>query len=97
MNASTFGLKRCHYVTGEGTERQLDPDSRSAEGCAHLHRAHPSLSRRLGGVPMIVLLVSLAVLIMQLAEQVTDCPRRACRHSRQGRAVMSGQARSPLR
>lgn len=73
VRASTFGLKRCHYVTADGTERQLVPDPRSAEGKrAHLDHAHPALSRWLGAVSVVVLLVSLALLILQLLEQVTQ-------------------------
>ncbi|WP_250291529.1 hypothetical protein [Streptomyces atroolivaceus] len=72
VKASTFGLKRCHYVTAEGAERQLAPDPRSAEGKrARLHRRHPTLSRWVGGVAVFVLVVSLAVLVLQLLEQVT--------------------------
>src|SRR5690349_14745838 len=29
---SRFGLKRCHFVTAEGQEHQLDPDPKSAVG-----------------------------------------------------------------
>ncbi|WP_320773107.1 hypothetical protein [Streptomyces sp. CRN 30] len=70
--ASAFGLERCHYVTADGTERQLVPDPRSAEARrARLDRAHPALSRWVGAVAVVVLLVSLAFLLLQLLEQLT--------------------------
>jgi uncharacterized integral membrane protein len=72
VRASAFGLKRCHYVTTAGAERQLVPDRRSAEGRrAHLDRAHPVLSRWLGTVSTVVLALSLLLLLAKLAEQLT--------------------------
>ncbi|WP_410599468.1 hypothetical protein [Amycolatopsis sp. lyj-90] len=72
VKKSAFGLKRCHYVTAEGAERQLRPDRASAEGRrAHFDHAHPSLSRGIRFFSSVVLLVSLAVLIMQLLEKLT--------------------------
>lgn len=75
VRASSFGLKRCHYVTAEGSEHQLTPDPASAEGRrARLDRAHPALSRWIGFLTSIVLLIGLVLLILQLAEQVTRAP-----------------------
>ncbi|MEV2214921.1 hypothetical protein AB0H86_26320 [Streptomyces sp. NPDC050997] len=75
VRTSTFGLKRCHYVTAEGAEFQLIPDPASAEGRrARLDRSHPALSRRIGFLSLIVLVIGLVLLILQLAEQVTRAP-----------------------
>ncbi|CAL9640211.1 hypothetical protein [Streptomyces sp. enrichment culture] len=72
VRASSFGLKRCHYVTDDGAEHQLVPDRDSAEGRrAHFDRKHPALSRWTGAVSAAVLVVALLVLLTQLAEQLT--------------------------
>ncbi|GAA4329277.1 hypothetical protein GCM10023086_58330 [Streptomyces venetus] len=75
VRTSAFGLKRCHYVTAEGVEHQLVPDPASAEGRrARLDRAHHALSRWIGILSSIVLVIGLILLILQLAEQVTRAP-----------------------
>lgn len=73
--ASSFGLKRCHYVTPDGLERQLEPDPASAEGRrGSFDRAHPVASRVVGGISFIVVLVGLAILLPQLAETLSEIP-----------------------
>lgn len=73
VRMSAFGLKRCHYVTAKGAEHQLVPDRDSAEGRrAHFDRAHPALSRWIGFLSSIVLVIALALLISQLIETVTQ-------------------------
>jgi len=73
--ASQFGLKRCHYVAADGAERQLIPDPRSAEGRrARLDSRHPSLSRSLGFVSVVMLLVGVALLVLQVAEPISEIP-----------------------
>ncbi|MFH8573013.1 hypothetical protein [Streptomyces sp. NPDC017993] len=75
VRTSSFGLKSCHYVTAEGTEHQLIPDPASAEGRrARLDRVHPALSRCIGFLSSIVLVIGLVLLLLQLAEQVTRAP-----------------------
>lgn len=75
VRMSAFGIKRCHYVTDQGAERQLVPDRDSAEGRrAYLDRAHPARSRSIGVVSSIVLAVALALLVSQLIEPVTHVP-----------------------
>ncbi|WP_445515351.1 hypothetical protein [Streptomyces sp. NEAU-174] len=75
VKASGFGLKRCHYVTAEGSEFQLVPDPASAEGRrARFERSHPALSRWIGFLSVLVLVIGLVLLILQLAEQVTRDP-----------------------
>ncbi|MGI5429460.1 hypothetical protein [Streptomyces sp. CA-179760] len=81
VNASGFGLKRCHYVTAEGTEFPLVPDPASAEGRrARLDRSHPALSRCMGFLSATVLVIGLVLLILQLAEQVTRDPEGVARY-----------------
>ncbi|MGW5861673.1 hypothetical protein ACWFRJ_05795 [Streptomyces sp. NPDC055239] len=73
VRGSGFGLKRCHYVTAKGTEHQLTPDRDSAEGRrAHFDGAHPTLSRVIGLLSSIMLVVALALLLCQLIEPVTE-------------------------
>ncbi|MEV0619750.1 hypothetical protein AB0I81_40975 [Nonomuraea sp. NPDC050404] len=70
-----FGLKRCHYVTDEGTERQLVPDRSSGEGRrAHLDRERPGLSRAIGFCSLILLVIPLLLLIPQLIEVAFKFP-----------------------
>lgn len=73
--ASAFGLKRCHYVTPDGTEQQLTPDPRSAEGRrANFDTSHPGASRAIGALSLVVLVVGLLILIPQLIQQITVIP-----------------------
>lgn len=75
VRASAFGLKRCHYVTDEGTEHQLVPDRASAEGRrANLDREHPALSRVIGFVSATVLVIALLLLIPQIIEPLSEVP-----------------------
>lgn len=72
---STFGLKRCHYVTTAGAERQLLPDPVSAEGRrARLVRDHPFLSRVIGAVSWTVLAVALVLGVPQIVQQLSEIP-----------------------
>lgn len=73
--ASSYGLKRCHYVTEAGQERQLVPDPASAEGRrARLEHNHPALGRALGVISVAVLVVALILGLPQIAEQITQIP-----------------------
>lgn len=72
---SNFGLRRAHFVGADGREHQLRPDSRSAAAWrARLHRTHPGLSRTIGAVSVVFLLVGVALLGLQLAETITGIP-----------------------
>lgn len=72
---SAFGLRRCHYVTYDGTERQLMPDPASAEGRrARLERTNPRLSRAIGTASVTVLAVALVLAVPQGIEQLTQLP-----------------------
>lgn len=72
---SGFGLKRCHYVTIDGAERQLEPHPRSAEGRrAQLERTHPTLSRVIGAVATVAVLIGVVLALLQLVEPITSIP-----------------------
>ncbi|GAB7051383.1 hypothetical protein [Catenuloplanes indicus] len=75
VDVSGFGLRRCHYVTDAGAEFQLVPDPRSAEGRrARFARRHPVLSRGLGAISLVLLIVSLGLTLPQLAEPILRVP-----------------------
>ncbi|MEV4706238.1 hypothetical protein [Actinoplanes sp. NPDC049316] len=70
---SAFGIKRCHYVTTAGAERQLIPDPRSAEGRrARIARDHPTLSRSLGLLSVLLLSIGVGLNLLQLAEPLSE-------------------------
>ena len=72
---SGFGIKRCHYVTPDGVERQLAPDPASAEGRrARLDRAHPVLSRAMGSASLIILVVALVLGVPQIIDEISHIP-----------------------
>lgn len=72
---SGFGVKRCHHVVAGGTERRLVPDPRSAEGRrARLERDHPSLSRSIAVVSIIMLIVGVGLTLLQILEPVSRTP-----------------------
>ncbi|PDP84968.1 hypothetical protein CQJ94_24865 [Glycomyces fuscus] len=72
---SAFGLRRCHYVTADGAQRQLTPDPRSGEGRrARLDREHPALSRWIGVVSVLLLLLGVGLNLLQIIEPVSQIP-----------------------
>jgi len=72
---SGFGIKRCHFVADDGTERRLRPDARSPEGRrARFERDHPVASRVIGAASIAVLLIGVALLIQQIAEPLFRIP-----------------------
>jgi hypothetical protein len=72
---SEFGVKRCHYVTADGVEHQLTPDPASAEGRrARLERDHPALSRMIGLVSVIMLVVGVGLNLLQIIEPISRIP-----------------------
>ncbi|MFC0006755.1 hypothetical protein [Micromonospora siamensis] len=73
--ASTFGLKRCHYVTTAGAEHRLIPDPKSAEGRrARIEREHPALSHSISFLSALMLLVGVGLNLLQLAEPLSRIP-----------------------
>ncbi len=72
---SDFGLKRCHYVTADGAEYPLVPDKGSGEGRrARLHRERPALSRWIGFVSVVLLVIPACLLVPQLIEAAFHLP-----------------------
>ncbi|TLP95859.1 hypothetical protein FEF26_10105 [Nesterenkonia salmonea] len=70
---STVGLKRMHYVTETGLQQQLLPDQASAEGLrARLDANHPTLSRGIGAVSLVIMLIALLLGAPQVLELVTS-------------------------
>jgi hypothetical protein len=75
VSISTFGLRRCHYVTPDGVERQLVPDRTSAEGRrAAFETAQPGLSRLVGWISLTVVFIGLVILIPQLVAPISTIP-----------------------
>jgi hypothetical protein len=70
-----FGLKRCHYVGDDGTQRQLSPHPGSAEGLrARLHGRHPTISRLMGFISAALVLVGLCVEVPQILAALSHIP-----------------------
>jgi hypothetical protein len=75
VRMSNFGLKRCHYVTDDGSEFQLEPDPHTAEGRrARLDRSHPAVSRAVGVFSAAVLGVAVLLLVPQIVGPITRIP-----------------------
>ncbi|MEU2946520.1 hypothetical protein ABZ617_10875 [Nocardiopsis alba] len=83
VDMSDYGMKRCHFVADDGTERLLTPDPRSPEGRrARFGRRHPGVSRAIGAVSIVFLLVGLALLAQEIAVTLSEIPPIAERFGR---------------
>lgn len=72
---SGFGLKRCHYVTDDGAERQLVPDPASTSGRRQrMRHTHPVLDRAIGATSWLILVVALILGIPQLVQEISQIP-----------------------
>ena len=72
---SAFGIRRCHFVADDGTEQQLVPDPRSAEGRrARLDRERPALSRWIGALSIVLIVVPLLLGLPQTIESISRIP-----------------------
>ncbi|MGO1543912.1 MAG: hypothetical protein ACTHXA_06175 [Gulosibacter sp.] len=79
---STFGMRRVHLIRGK-QERQLVPTPGTAEHWrAQFGRNHPILSRTIGILAVVVLLIGLAVLAPQILEWITSIEMIADRFGR---------------
>ncbi|MEU1607013.1 hypothetical protein [Micromonospora matsumotoense] len=75
VQMSAFGIRRCHFVADDGTEQQLVPDPRSAEGRrARLERERPGLSRVIARVSLVLILVPLILGLPQTVESISRFP-----------------------
>lgn len=80
VEMSAFGIRRCHYVTDGGSEQQLVPDPRSAEGRrARLARERPALSRWIGVAALVMVVVPLLLGLPQTLESISRFPPLADR------------------
>ncbi|MGO1537728.1 MAG: hypothetical protein ACTHWM_12605, partial [Yaniella sp.] len=69
VGATSFGLKRMHFVAASGQEQVLKPDGASAEGLrAKLAKRNPGLSRAIGMIAVVILLTMLPIGLLQLVE-----------------------------
>jgi hypothetical protein len=72
---SNFGVRRCDYIPAQGAPRQLSPDPASAEGRrARLDADHPALSRTIGTVSILMLVIGIGLNLLQIAEPVSQIP-----------------------
>lgn len=72
---SGVGMKRCHFVSDDGRERPLRPDPASAEGRrARLECHHPNASRMIAFTSVIMLLIGVVLLVLQVAEPISQIP-----------------------
>lgn len=70
---STFGVKRAHLIADQIGEQQLTPHPRTAEGWrARFDTRYPALSRAIGVIAVIILLIGLVVLAPALLERITS-------------------------
>ncbi|WP_246595052.1 hypothetical protein [Actinoplanes auranticolor] len=80
VETSAFGIRRCHFVTAGRIAQQLVPDPRSAEGRrARLDREHPALSRWIGLLSLILVVVPLLFVLPQTLEAISRIPPLADR------------------
>lgn len=69
---SAVGIKRAHFVAADGSEHMLEPDPKSAEARrARLDSRHPALSRTIGALSVVMLLVGVVMLVLQVAEPIS--------------------------
>lgn len=78
VRTSPVGLRRCHFVAHDGTQRRLDPDPQSAEGRRmRLAHEHPVTSRTTSAVSVLMLLIGIALNLLQAAEPISEIPALA--------------------
>lgn len=71
----TFGLRRCHFVATDGAVVPLTPHPASAEGRrAHLEVTRPRLSRVVGVVSGLLVLVGICVAVPQVVATISQAP-----------------------
>ena len=69
------GLQRAHYLPDGGEARQLTPHPRTAIGRRlRFDRDHPALSRSVGAISIVMLIVGVGVNAPQLLEPVLQIP-----------------------
>lgn len=77
---TSFGLRRCRYVTIDGTIHPMVPDEHSAEGRrARFAHHHPVWSRALALVSLALVIISVLLVVPQVIDVVTHLPPVAAR------------------
>lgn len=75
VSESTSGLRRAHYIPNEGDAVQLIPHPASAIGRRlRFDREHPTLSRTIGAISIVLLVVGVGVNGLQLLEPLSQIP-----------------------
>lgn len=75
VSKSGFGLKRVHYVRPDGREMQLVADPKSTMGRRlRFDQEHPALSRAVGAVSVVMLIVGIGLNLLQLMEPMSQIP-----------------------
>lgn len=75
VRTSQLGLRRCHLVAYDGSQRPLEPHPKSAEGRRmRFGREHPALSGLLGVVSVLLLLTGVVLNVLQAAEPISEIP-----------------------
>lgn len=75
VRTSEAGMRRAHFVAHDGTERRLEPDPNSGEGRRmRFEREHPTASRWVGAMSIIMLLIGLGLNLLQIAEPLSEIP-----------------------
>ncbi|WP_278100904.1 hypothetical protein AB0870_03565 [Microbacterium proteolyticum] len=70
-----YGLRRCHFVSDAGDERQLVPHPRSAEGRrAAFDRDHRGASRLIGILSTAIVVAGACLAVPQLIDTVSHIP-----------------------
>ncbi|GAQ16410.1 hypothetical protein OPHB3_0327 [Oceanobacillus picturae] len=76
IDSGGYGINRIRYATEEDKTYSVYPDKHSIRGWRMwLHKRFPQISRLIGILAIIVLLISLALSLPQLIEMITEIPR----------------------
>lgn len=75
VRRSEVGMRRCHFVADDGSERRLVPDPRSGEGRRmNFAREHPGASALIGAVSVVLLLIGVGLNLLQAAQPISEIP-----------------------
>ena len=75
VRTSQVGLRRCHFVAHDGTQRRLEPDPKSAEGRrTRFAQDHPAASKLVGAISVLLLLIGIGLNVLQAAEPISQIP-----------------------
>lgn len=73
--STSFGLRRCRYLTPDGTIHPLVPDEHSAEGRrARFARSHPGWSRALALVSLTLVIIPVLLVVPQVVDVLSQVP-----------------------